>query len=117
MTVQAELERALPGAAAALARYAGQTIVVKLGGSVGPGETVLQEIAWLQALGARPLRRAIQRELENEVSRLLLRGALQPDDRVRVDYDDVQLTFAFSVSLLTPLLNLDLPWSYGSLQQ
>ena len=36
--------------------------------------------------------RAIQRELENEVSRLLS-GAPQPDDRVRVDYDDVQLTF------------------------
>ena len=28
-----------------------------------------------------------------EVSRLLLSGALQPDDRVRVDYDGVQLTF------------------------
>src|SRR4051812_38461566 len=55
MTVQAEIERALPGAAAELACCAGQTIVVKLGGSVGPGETVLQEIAWLQALGARPL--------------------------------------------------------------
>ena len=34
-----------------------------------------------------------RRELENEVSRLLLSRALQPDDRVRVDFDDVQLTF------------------------
>jgi ATP-dependent Clp protease ATP-binding subunit ClpC len=53
----------------------------------------LAEIGFDPEFGARPLRRAIQRELENEVSRLLLRGALQPDDRVRVDYDDVQLTF------------------------
>jgi len=53
----------------------------------------LAEIGFDPEFGARPLRRAIQREFENEVSRLLLRGALQPDDRVRVDYDDVQLTF------------------------
>src|SRR5829696_7954148 len=53
----------------------------------------LAEVGFDPEFGARPLRRAIQRELENEVSRLLLSGALQPDDRVRVDYDDVQLTF------------------------
>src|SRR6187401_1159274 len=53
----------------------------------------LAEIGFDPEFGARPLRRAIQRELENELSRLLLSGALQPDDRVRVDYDDVQLTF------------------------
>jgi ATP-dependent Clp protease ATP-binding subunit ClpC len=51
----------------------------------------LAEMGFDPEFGARPLRRAIQRELENEVSRLLLSGALQPDDRVRVDY--VQLTF------------------------
>jgi acetylglutamate kinase len=39
----------------ALLRRVGRPVVVKLGGSVGPGETVLQEIAWLQALGVRPL--------------------------------------------------------------
>jgi acetylglutamate kinase len=49
-----DLARAVPDAAA-LARYAGRRTVIKLGGSVGPGETVLQEVAWLQALGARPL--------------------------------------------------------------
>jgi ATP-dependent Clp protease ATP-binding subunit ClpC len=53
----------------------------------------LAEVGFDPEFGARPLRRAIQRELENEVSRLLLSGALQPDDRFRVDYDDVQLTF------------------------
>jgi ATP-dependent Clp protease ATP-binding subunit ClpC len=53
----------------------------------------LAEIGFDPEFGARPLRRAIQRELENELSRLLLSGSLVPDDRVRVDYDDVQLTF------------------------
>src|SRR6185312_6557004 len=53
----------------------------------------LAEVGFDPEFGARPLRRAIQRELENEVSRLLLSGALQPDDRVQVDYDNVQLTF------------------------
>jgi ATP-dependent Clp protease ATP-binding subunit ClpC len=53
----------------------------------------LAEIGFDPEYGARPLRRAIQRELENEVSRLLLSGALQPDDRARVDYDGDRLTF------------------------
>jgi ATP-dependent Clp protease ATP-binding subunit ClpC len=53
----------------------------------------LAEVGFDPEFGARPLRRAIQRELENELSRLLLSDALQPDDRIRVDYDDVQLTF------------------------
>jgi ATP-dependent Clp protease ATP-binding subunit ClpC len=53
----------------------------------------LADIGFDPEFGARPLRRAIQRELENELSRLLLSGSLEPDDRVRVDYDDVQLAF------------------------
>jgi ATP-dependent Clp protease ATP-binding subunit ClpC len=53
----------------------------------------LAEIGFDPEFGARPLRRAIQRELENELSRLLLSGALQPDDRVRVGYDGEALTF------------------------
>jgi ATP-dependent Clp protease ATP-binding subunit ClpC len=53
----------------------------------------LAEVGFDPEFGARPLRRAIQRELENELSRLLLGGSVEPDDRVRVDYDDVQLTF------------------------
>jgi ATP-dependent Clp protease ATP-binding subunit ClpC len=53
----------------------------------------LAEVGFDPEFGARPLRRAIQRELENEVSRLLLSGALQPGDRVRVEYDGTELTF------------------------
>ncbi|MCM6778126.1 ATP-dependent Clp protease ATP-binding subunit [Nocardia sp. CDC159] len=37
--------------------------------------------------GARPLRRTVQRELENRVSKLVLGGELNPGDTVRVDAD------------------------------
>ena len=43
--------------------------------------------------GARPLRRAIQREMENELSRLVLSGELAPDDRVVVEAGADGLTF------------------------
>jgi ATP-dependent Clp protease ATP-binding subunit ClpC len=49
--------------------------------------------------GARPLRRTIQREVENELSRMLLAGTLAPGDRVRVDVGDGHgLTFDVETS-------------------
>jgi len=51
----AEMARALAAALPALQRRVGRPVVLKLGGSVGPGETVLQEVVWLQAIGMRPL--------------------------------------------------------------
>jgi ATP-dependent Clp protease ATP-binding subunit ClpC len=71
----------------------------------------LAEVGFDPEFGARPLRRAIQRELENEVSRLLLSGALQPDDRVRVDYDGVQLTFDVDKGLAETTEEVDEPES------
>jgi ATP-dependent Clp protease ATP-binding subunit ClpC len=53
----------------------------------------LAEVGFDPEFGARPLRRAIQREVENELSRLVLGGSLAPDDRVRVDVRDGELTF------------------------
>jgi acetylglutamate kinase len=47
--------RVLSAALPALQRRVGRPLVLKLGGSVGPGDTVLQELAWLHALGIRPL--------------------------------------------------------------
>lgn len=38
-----------------ITRYVGKTIVLKLGGSVGPEDTVLQDVAWLRQLGVRPV--------------------------------------------------------------
>ncbi|MEU6082549.1 ATP-dependent Clp protease ATP-binding subunit [Streptomyces sp. NPDC047108] len=42
--------------------------------------------------GARPLRRTIQREVDNHLSRLLLSGRLQPHTRVMVDVAEGKLT-------------------------
>ncbi len=53
----------------------------------------LAEVGFDPEFGARPLRRAIQREVENELSRMVLGGSLVPDDRVRVDVRDGELTF------------------------
>jgi ATP-dependent Clp protease ATP-binding subunit ClpC len=43
--------------------------------------------------GARPMRRVIQREIDNELSRLLLDGQILPGQQVTVDVRDGQLAF------------------------
>ena len=43
--------------------------------------------------GARPLRRTIQREVDNQLSRLLLDGRVREGGRVTVDAADGRLTF------------------------
>jgi ATP-dependent Clp protease ATP-binding subunit ClpC len=43
--------------------------------------------------GARPLRRAIQRRVDNEISRMVLGGVLNPGDRVVVGAEEGRLTF------------------------
>jgi ATP-dependent Clp protease ATP-binding subunit ClpC len=43
--------------------------------------------------GARPLRRAIQRRVDNALSRMVLSGDLNPGDRVIVGAEDGELTF------------------------
>ncbi|MEU2913412.1 ATP-dependent Clp protease ATP-binding subunit [Streptomyces massasporeus] len=43
--------------------------------------------------GARPLRRTIQREVDNELSRLLLDGRVSENGRVTVDVEDGHLNF------------------------
>jgi ATP-dependent Clp protease ATP-binding subunit ClpC len=43
--------------------------------------------------GARPLRRTIQRELDNVLSRMLLDGSLSPGQHVRIDVRDGALSF------------------------
>ncbi|MFF6877571.1 ATP-dependent Clp protease ATP-binding subunit [Streptomyces sp. NPDC012474] len=43
--------------------------------------------------GARPLRRTIQREVDNELSRLLLDGRVEEGGRVSVDVEDGSLAF------------------------
>ena len=43
--------------------------------------------------GARPLRRTIQRRVDNELSRMVLGGTLNPGDRVVVSAEEGKLTF------------------------
>ena len=47
----------------------------------------LAEEGFQPEFGARPLRRTVQRELDNRLAGLLLSGALAPGDTVRVDAD------------------------------
>jgi len=48
------------------------------------------------AFGARPLKRTIQRLLENPLARALLQGQFKPGDRIVVDADPVGGTLVFS---------------------
>ncbi len=43
--------------------------------------------------GARPLRRVIQREVETELSRMLLRGELREGERIHVDFENGRFSF------------------------
>ena len=46
------------------------------------------------AYGARPLKRAIQQQLENPLANRILSGEFGAGDTVRVDTDGVVLTFS-----------------------
>ncbi|MEV0156517.1 ATP-dependent Clp protease ATP-binding subunit [Micromonospora sp. NPDC050686] len=56
----------------------------------------LAEHGYQPEFGARPLRRTIQRELDNRLSRMLLENAVNSGQRVTVDARDGQLTFDVS---------------------
>ncbi|MGW3861675.1 AAA family ATPase, partial [Streptomyces sp. NPDC005047] len=53
----------------------------------------LAERGYQPEYGARPLRRTIQREVDNELSRLLLDGRVAEGGRVTVDVEDGRLAF------------------------
>ncbi|MFJ4466483.1 ATP-dependent Clp protease ATP-binding subunit [Streptomyces sp. NPDC089424] len=54
----------------------------------GAAEDLLAEIGHQPEFGARPLRRTIQREVDDRLADLLLSGELKPGDRARVDAVD-----------------------------
>ncbi|MEU5962598.1 ATP-dependent Clp protease ATP-binding subunit [Micromonospora parva] len=56
----------------------------------------LAEHGYQPEFGARPLRRVIQREVDNHLSRLLLESAISPGQKVTVDVRDGALTFDVS---------------------
>ncbi|MFF9132216.1 MULTISPECIES: ATP-dependent Clp protease ATP-binding subunit [unclassified Streptomyces] len=53
----------------------------------------LAERGYQPEYGARPLRRTIQREVDNQLSRLLLNGTIGEGGRVTVDVEDGRLAF------------------------
>ncbi len=53
----------------------------------------LAERGYDPSFGARPLRRVMQREVENSLAKRLLSGELTAGDRVRVDVEDDKLMF------------------------
>ena len=54
----------------------------------------LAEAGWDPTYGARPLKRAIQRFVENPLALRLLEGDFEEGDTVRVDVGDGELIFA-----------------------
>jgi ATP-dependent Clp protease ATP-binding subunit ClpB len=60
----------------------------------GAAKETLAEAGWDPAYGARPLKRAIQRLVENPLALRLLEGDFADGDRVRVDAEDGEIRFA-----------------------
>jgi ATP-dependent Clp protease ATP-binding subunit ClpB len=54
----------------------------------------LVKLGYEPAYGARPLKRTIQRYLENPLADKIIRGEIKEGDRVRVDYSDGNFVFA-----------------------
>jgi ATP-dependent Clp protease ATP-binding subunit ClpC len=71
-------------------RLRAQDIEVEFTG--GTVEFIAQE-GFDPEFGARPLRRAIQRRVDNPLSRMVLGGSLNPGDKVVVDAEEGRLTF------------------------
>jgi ATP-dependent Clp protease ATP-binding subunit ClpC len=61
-----------------------------------PAKERLIEVGFDPTLGARPLRRAMQREVEDQLSEQILHGELNAGDHVHVDF--VNGAFAFTTS-------------------
>jgi ATP-dependent Clp protease ATP-binding subunit ClpC len=57
----------------------------------------LIELGYDPALGARPLRRAVQREIEDQLSELMIAGKLPTSSHVSVDFVDGAFTFDSNV--------------------
>jgi len=53
----------------------------------------LAKVGFDPVYGARPLKRAIQSEIENPLSKAILEGRFAPKDTIRVDYRGSKMTF------------------------
>jgi len=62
----------------------------------------LAQIGWDPTLGARPLRRAVQHEVEDPMSEKILYGEFKTGDHIKVDLEDGEFTFTASPRDTTP---------------
>ena len=61
-----------------------------------PAKEQLIKIGWDPSLGARPLRRAVQHEIEDALSEKILHGELNAGDHVHADFDGTEFIFTTS---------------------
>ncbi len=59
-----------------------------------PAKELLVEAGWDPAYGARPLKRAIRRHIEDRLAKRLLAGEFPPGQTIVIDVQDGELTFA-----------------------
>jgi len=57
----------------------------------------LMELGWEPSLGARPLRRAVQREIEDKISEQILQGELKNSSHIKVDFVGGEFVFISNV--------------------
>jgi ATP-dependent Clp protease ATP-binding subunit ClpB len=53
----------------------------------------LARVGYDPVYGARPLKRSIQRELENPIAKEILKGTIQDNSRVIADMEDQKIVF------------------------
>jgi ATP-dependent Clp protease ATP-binding subunit ClpC len=63
----------------------------------------LIKLGWDPTMGARPLRRAVQQQVEDPLSERILQGELSPGHNVDIDFDGEEFTFASSKREIEPL--------------
>ncbi|HBK85327.1 MAG TPA: NDP-hexose 4-ketoreductase, partial [Firmicutes bacterium] len=67
----------------------------------------LTDAGYDPTFGARPLRRAIQRQIEDELSEKMLAGEFEHGDLIMVDVADGKLTFAKGTQPSQPIADED----------
>ena len=61
--------------------------------------THISDVGFDPVYGARPLKRAIQQELENPLAQKILSGEFKPNDEIEVSMHDYQLVFQTKLHL------------------
>jgi ATP-dependent Clp protease ATP-binding subunit ClpC len=78
----------------------GQAVTLSLSDAA---KDALSERGYDPKFGARPLRRVIQREIENPISDLLLRGDISEGEEIRVDFADGKFVFHSEIRREAPV--------------